>query len=184
MKKTVLLLGTIGLSLFAYGAYIPIKAEIAQMLINGAWNDTIARGEEYKPWSWADMHPVMKLSSEKHDQSFIVLSGDQGNSLAFGPGHNYNSYKPGDGGTVVISGHRDTHFEFLEDVSLDDVFEVTDRNNNTTSYVVNDIKIIDSDQQDITVYDDQAEIKLITCYPFDAPIAGGPLRYIVTAKLI
>ena len=30
----------------------------------------------------------------------------------------------------------------------------------------------------------QAEIKLITCYPFDAPIAGGPLRYIVTAKLI
>ena len=75
-------------------------------------------------------------------------------------------------------------FRSLEDVSLDDVFEVTDRNNNTTSYVVNNIKIIDSDQQDITVYDDQAEIKLITCYPFDAPIAGGPLRYIVTAKLI
>ena len=67
---------------------------------------------------------------------------------------------------------------------MDDVFEVTDRNNNTTSYVVNDIKIIDSDQQDIAVYDNQAEIKLITCYPFDAPIAGGPLRYIVTAKLI
>ena len=48
----------------------------------------------------------------------------------------------------------------------------------------NDIKIIDSDQQDITVHHNQAEIKLITCYPFDTPIAGGPLRYIVTAKLI
>ena len=23
---------------------------------------------------------------------------------------------------------------------------------------------------------------LVTCYPFDAVIAGGPLRYVVTAK--
>lgn len=23
---------------------------------------------------------------------------------------------------------------------------------------------------------------LVTCYPFDAVVAGGPLRYVVTAK--
>ena len=126
---------------------------------------------------------IFKIS-KKHNKNLIVLSGDKGNSLAFAPGYNINSFKPGLGGTTIISAHRDTHFRFLEDVSLDDVFEVTDRNNKTTSYVVNDIRIIDSDQQDIAVYDNQAEIKLITCYPFNAPIAGGPLRYIVTAKLI
>ena len=184
MKKLVFLIAAIGFSIFAYGAYIPAKAVLAQYLINDAWNDSIRTGEIHKPWGWADMHPVMKLSSKKHNKDLIVLSGDKGNSLAFAPGYNINSFKPGLGGTTIISAHRDTHFRFLEDVSLDDVFEVTDRNNKTTSYVVNDIKIIDSDQQDITVYDNQAEIKLITCYPFDALIAGGPLRYIVTAKLI
>ena len=184
MKKLVFLIAAIGFSIFAYGAYIPAKAVLAQYLINDAWNDSIRTGEIRKPWSWADMHPVMKLSSKKHNKDLIVLSGDKGNSLAFAPGYSTRSFKPGLGGTTIISAHRDTHFRFLEDVSLDDVFEVTDRNNKTTSYVVNDIRIIDADQQDITVFDNQAEIKLITCYPFDAPIAGGPLRYIVTAKLI
>ena len=184
MKKLVFLITAIGFSIFAYGAYIPAKAVLAQYLINDAWNDSIRTGEIQKPWGWADMHPVMKLSSKKHNKNLIVLSGDKGNSLAFAPGYNINSFKPGLGGTTIISAHRDTHFRFLEDVSLDDVFEVTDRNNKTTSYVVNDIRIIDSDQQDLAVHQNQAEIKLITCYPFDAPIAGGPLRYIVTAKLI
>ncbi len=184
MKKLVLLIVAIGFSIFAYGAYIPAKAVLAQYLINDAWNDSIRTGEIQKPWGWADMHPVMKLSSIKHNKNLIVLSGDKGNSLAFAPGYNTHSFKPGLGGTTIISAHRDTHFRFLEDVSLDDVFEVTDRNNKTTSYMVNDIRIIDSDQQDLAVHQNQAEIKLITCYPFDAPIAGGPLRYIVTAKLI
>ena len=184
MKKLVFLIAAIGFSIFAYGAYIPAKAVLAQYLINDAWNDSIRTGEIQKPWGWADMHPVMKLSSIKHNKNLIVLSGDKGNSLAFAPGYNINSFKPGLGGTTIISAHRDTHFRFLEDVSLDDVFEVTDRNNKTTSYMVNDIRIIDSDQQDLAVHQNQAEIKLITCYPFDAPIAGGPQRYIVTAKMI
>ena len=27
-------------------------------------------------------------------------------------------------------------------------------------------------------------LTLITCYPFDSPIYGGPLRFVVTAKLV
>ena len=61
---------------------------------------------------------------------------------------------------------------------------MTDRRNNTASYSVSDIKIIDATKQDISVNSSQDEIKLITCYPFDAIVAGGPLRYVVTAKLI
>ena len=91
---------------------------------------------------------------------------------------------PNQGGTTVISAHRDTHFEFLQDISVSDVFELTDRNNETTSYEVSDIKIIDATKQDIAVHSDRAELKLITCYPFDALVARGPLRYVVTAKMI
>ena len=126
MKRLILLIAVLGLSFFAYGAYIPAKAVLAQYLINDAWNDSISSGESHKPWKWADMHPVMKLSSEKHKQELIVLSGDKGNSLAFAPGYNLNSFMPNQGGTTVISAHRDTHFEFLQDISVSDVFELTD----------------------------------------------------------
>ena len=130
------------------------------------------------------MHPVMKLSSEKHNQELIVLSGDKGNSLAFAPGHNLFSYMPNQGGTTVISAHRDTHFEFLQDVSISDVFELTDRSNKTTSFMVSEIKIIDATKQNISIQSNQDELKMITCYPFDALVARGPLRYVVTAMMI
>ena len=184
MKRVILVLVALGISFFAYGAYIPAKAVFAQYLINDAWNDSIRSGESQKPWRCADMHPVMKLSSEKHKQELIVLSGDKGNSLAFAPGHNLSSYMPNQGGTTVISAHRDTHFEFLQDVSISDVFELTDRNNKTMSYKVSDIKIIDATKQDISIYSNQDELKMITCYPFDAIVARGPLRYVVTAEII
>ena len=184
MKRLILFVAVLGLSFFTYGAYIPAKAVLAQYLINNAWNDSIRSGEAHKPWKWADMHPVMKLRSTKHKQELIVLSGDKGNSLAFAPGHNLFSYMPNQGGTTVISAHRDTHFEFLQDVSISDVFEITDRNNKTASYRVSDIKIIDATKQDITIHSDQDELKLITCYPFDALVARGPLRYVVTAEMI
>jgi sortase A len=184
MRKLVLLIIALGLSFFAYGAYIPAKAVLAQYLINDAWNDSISSGENHKPWKWADMHPVMKLSSDKHNQELIVLSGDKGNSLAFAPGYNLFSYMPNHGGTTVISAHRDTHFEFLQDVSISDVFELTDRNNKTSSYEVSDIKIIDATNQDIAIHSDQDELKLITCYPFNAIVARGPLRYVITASMI
>ena len=184
MKRLMLVLAALGVSFFTYGAYIPAKAVLAQYLINDAWNDSIRSGGSQKPWRWADMHPVMKLSSEKHKQELIVLSGDKGNSLAFAPGHNLSSYMPNQGGTTVISAHRDTHFEFLQDVSISDVFELTDRNNKTMSYKVSNIKIIDATKQDISIHSNQDELKMITCYPFDAIVARGPLRYVVTAKMI
>ena len=184
MKKLIFLLVALGLSFFAYGAYLPAKAVLAQYLINDAWNDSIRTGESHKPWRWADMHPVMKLSSDKHNQDLIVLSGDKGNSLAFAPGYNLSSYMPNQGGTTVISAHRDTHFEFLQNVGINDVFDITDHNDKTFSYLVSSIEIIDSTKEDIAIYSDKDELKLITCYPFDAIVARGPLRYVVTAKLI
>ena len=184
MKKSLLFIAALGFGVSGYGAYIPAKAVFAQYLINNAWNESISSGKIQKPWGWADMHPVMKLSSIKHNKDLIVLSGDKGNSLAFAPGFNINSFAPNQGGTTIVSAHRDTHFRFLEDVEINDVFKVTDRENHSSSYLVSDIKIIDSTKQDILVHSDQEELKLITCYPFNAIVAGGPMRIIVTARLI
>jgi sortase A len=179
-----LLIGIIGVTVFSYGAYIPVKAEVAQYLIHNAWNTTVSTGTTIKPWLWADMQTVMRLSSKKHDQSLIVLSGDTGNVLAFGPGHNSGSYLLDDGGTIMISAHRDTHFEFLQDVALNDQFELAGLNGRKGAYKVTDIAVIDSDKQEIIIDDRQSELKLVTCYPFNTLVTGGPLRYVVTASLI
>ena len=77
MNKSILL-AMIGISTFAYGAYIPIKAEVAQYMIQSAWNISNKTGFQVKPWNWMDSHPVMRLKSAKHNQDLIVLEGDTG----------------------------------------------------------------------------------------------------------
>ena len=184
MNKSILL-AIIGISTFAYGAYMPIKAEAAQYMIQSAWNVANKTGYQVKPWNWMDSHPVMRLQSTKHNQDLIVLEGDTGNVLAFGPGRNIESRHPGRAGTTIISAHRDTHFDFLEDVAIGDRFEVDSiYSQDDYQYQVSDIKIIDSDKVDINISSNQAELKLVTCYPFNAVVAGGSLRYVVTANLV
>ena len=50
--------------------------------------------------------------------------------------------------------------------------------------MVSEIKIIDATKQNISIQSNQDELKMITCYPFDALVARGPLRYVVTARMI
>ena len=184
MNKSILL-AILGISTFTYGAYIPIKAQLAQYLINNAWNVSNNTGYQIKPWNWMDSHPVMQLKSTKHKQDLIVLEGDTGNVLAFGPGRNIESNHPNGNGTILISAHRDTHFSFLENVEMGDKFEIDSiYSKQNQKYQVSDIKIINSDKTDININNNQSELKLVTCYPFNSPTAGGPLRYVVTANLI
>ncbi|WPE18710.1 class GN sortase [Candidatus Thioglobus autotrophicus] len=184
MNKSILL-AIIGISTFAYGAYTPLKAEAAQYMIKSAWNVANKTGYQVKPWNWMDSHPVIRLKSAKHNQDLIVLEGDTGNVLAFGPGRNIESEHPGRKGTTLISAHRDTHFDFLENVVIGDRFEVDSiYSQDGYQYQVSDIKIIDSDKVDIDISSSQSELKLVTCYPFNAVVAGGSLRYVVTANLV
>jgi hypothetical protein len=69
-----------------------------------------------KPWPWADTWPVARLRMQHPSVDLIVLAGAYGRTLAFGPGHVTSSALPGQEGTVMLTGHRDTHFRFLKDV--------------------------------------------------------------------
>lgn len=186
-NKITYSLGAIGFVVFAYGAYIPAKAEVAQYLIHKAWDEANSTGAHIKPWSWMDSYPVMRLISEQHKQDLIVLAGDTGNVLAFAPGFSHLSTYPGSTGTTLISAHRDTHFKFLQQVKTGDKFELDSiADKEKYSYQVSDIKIIDSNKQGIEMGDagSESDLKLVTCYPFNATTAGGSLRYVVTANLI
>lgn len=163
------------------GTYIHAKAVFAQLLLETAWSETLNGQKEVKPWPWADTWPVARLSAPDLGISRIVLAGASGSSLAFGPGHLFGSATPGESGNIIISGHRDTHFSFLEELKAGDHLQLQS-DHNTASYQVTDIVIIDKTKVDFIPTDLNNKLLLITCYPFDAIQAGGPLRYIVIAK--
>lgn len=178
----IVLAGLAGVWHLAQGAYIYGKAQLAQYLLTNAWQQSKQTQQTVKPWSWADTWPVAKLEVSAHNVELIVLAGDTGRTLAFGPGYNLSSAMPGEMGNSVISAHRDTHFEFLQHVKLRDEIIVENRQGQRTKFIINKIDIVDSRYSTVVTVYDKAAITLVTCYPFISINAGGPLRYVVQAE--
>lgn len=172
---------------FGQAGWIAAKAELAQWLIADAWQQSLASTDAdqsiQKPWQWADTWPVARLQAPAHNADFYVLEGDSGNALAFGPGRNRSSRFLGEG-TSVIGGHRDTHFRFLKDSKLGEPLRVQSLSGEWLDYTISDREVIDIRDQSLQANLDEQQLILVTCYPFDTLISGGPLRLVVTAKLI
>lgn len=165
------------------GAYIPAKAWLAQELMQRAWIRINAGEDRAAPWPWADTWPVARLTAESRDINLIVLAGGSGRTLAFGPGHLGASAMPGERGNSVIAGHRDTHFRFLRDVEIGESLSLEPTNGERYVYRVVGIDIVDARSASLALDADESMLSLVTCYPFDASEAGGPLRYVVTARM-
>ena len=166
------------------GAYIPAKAWLAQELMQRAWTRMLSGETRVTPWPWADTWPVARLTARSGDVNLIVLAGGSGRTLAFGPGHMSASAMPGEVGNTVIAGHRDTHFQFLKDVQAGEVLILESARGIEHSYEVTGVDIVDSRKGSLLLDTDVAMLSLVTCYPFDAIEAGGPLRYVVTARML
>ncbi len=167
------------------GLWLYAKAWLAQVLIEDAWQRNRSAGQVYaKPWSWADTAPVARLMFLDQAQSFVVLSGEAGRVLAFGPGHRPDSPLPGKAGNSVISGHRDTHFRVLQSVHAGDLIAIEALDGRVRRYRVAGMQIVD--HRDLRVLADRGidELTLVTCWPFDAIVPGGPLRYVVKATAV
>jgi sortase A len=113
-----------------------------------------------------------------------VLAGGSGRTLAFGPGHLSASSLPGERGNSVIAGHRDTHFSFLRDVEIGESLAVETIDGSKHLYKVVGIDIVDSRRGSLLLDTEQPILSLVTCYPFESREAGGPLRFVVTAKML
>ncbi|WP_407168056.1 class GN sortase [Bradyrhizobium sp. ORS 111] len=178
-----LVFALIGLILFGQGAYIHAKALLAQVLLERAFETTIATGHPVKPWSWADTWPVARIEVKRLHASAIALAGSSGQALAFGPGHLEQTVDAGERGVAVYSAHRDTHFRFLKDVAIGDEIDVTRSDGRTFRYRADRSAVVRFDQSGIDPLTDQHELVLSTCWPFDA-LTSGPDRYLLHATLI
>ena len=172
-----------GMVCVSEAAWIHVKASLAQALIGSAWRRELAGSPDAQPWPWADTHPLARLTIREggKPQEFIVLEGSSGRNLAFGPAHDPASAMPGDVGNSVIEGHRDTHFAVLRHIKLGDTLDLETVKRGNASFIVTDIRVVDSRSTRIALAAEAPRLTLVTCYPFDAVVPGGPLRLIVTA---
>jgi sortase A len=51
-------------------------------------------------------------------------------------------------------------------------------------YQVTEIDVVDSRRGSLVLDTDTPTLSLVTCYPFNALEAGGPMRYVVSAQMI
>ncbi len=165
---------------FSFNAlWIPVKAELAQHLLERAWLRSLAGEPDAKPWPWADTRAIAILEVPRLGLREIVLEGSSGRNLAFGPTL-VNSGRLDQTSDRILSGHRDTHFSFLKELKTGDLLRLRTVND-IRDYRVSWQEAVDSRHQSLLIDDNVDRLTLLTCYPFEAAMAGGPLRWVVTA---
>lgn len=164
-------------------AYIPAKAVVAQVLLDRAFEKSVETGRAVRPWSWADMAPVARLSIERIGMDEIALDKGSGQAMAFGPTLLPGSAAPGENGTSVFAAHRDTHFRNLSKIRVGDVIKVEGTDGKFTDYRVTKLDVRRWNSFGISGDRTQKRLVLATCYPFGAQVRG-PWRFIVEAEAV
>ena len=161
--------------------YMLTKAHFAHYLIGQAWQQTLIDKKSYKPWSWADTYPIAEMTIPRLNEKSYILQGSSGRNLAFSATHLPQSGMPDENKSMIIAGHRDTHFNYLKQVKQGDEILINTVKD-SYSYKITKIEIIDSSENKLFIHNQQ-ELILITCYPFDSLSSGGKLRYVVRAEI-
>jgi len=177
--------------LLCLGFFSPVDAErpvadvaLAQNLMLRAWEDAEHRGIFEVERRWPGAFPVARLVAEKGDVDLVVLSGNNSQTLALGPGHLATSALPGERGNTVITGRRDTWFRFLGDLEVDDSIVVETLTGQKHLYRIVGIDVVDARRSSVVLDTPEPMLSLVTGYPFDPDEDGERLRYVVTAKML
>ncbi|WP_242130425.1 class GN sortase [Sphingobium sp. Sx8-8] len=168
----------LGLMLMARGMLIPVKAWVAQILLDRAFDQSLLEKRPVKPWSWTDTAPVARITLPRLGVSEIILSGGSGQAMAFGP-----TLLPihGQGKVSILAAHRDTHFAFLRQAKVGDVIKVQSVSGQEQGYRITGFQIVRRDRFAYPRDPAHRLLGLTTCYPFGAT-EHGPLRYVAWAE--
>jgi len=176
-----LLLAFAGAWQFGAGICIHLKARLAQHLIANAWTRSLQGEQQAKPWPWADTWPIARLRIPSEAIDLYVLADASGRSLAFGPGLVAGSAALGTKGNSIIAAHRDTHFRFLQHLPTGTQIDLETVDGKLHRYRLSAGQILDVHRDYLDVNAPGTTLTLLTCYPFDAVLPGGPLRYAAIA---
>lgn len=112
----------------------------------------------------------------------IVVEGVSYKDLSKGPGHIKDTAMPGEPGNAVISGHRDTFFRHIYELSKGDEIQIR-RDGKVFRYEVTGKEIVMPDDVGVLKQTADPQLTLITCYP-TYYIGPAPKRLVVFSKLV
>lgn len=118
-----------------------------------------------------------KIIVEKTGEEIPLLIGATEENLKDGANIYDNGILPGENGTVIILGHRETTFGFLENIKENDKIEI-ETLGRTYTYKVNKTFITKPDDKKILENKKGKNLTLVTCYPFKY-MGPAPERFIV-----
>ena len=112
-----------------------------------------------------------------------LVFGDSRPALKRGGGHYIGSHFPGEGTTILVSGHNNNFFNCLKYTKVGEIIEIS-TNYGKYKYEVVDIAAKhNSDKTAFNLEEEKETLVLYTCYPFD--VTGFKVkRYFVTATLV
>ena len=112
-----------------------------------------------------------------------VYNGDSEVQLNKGIGHFTGSRFPGQGGNVVLLGHRNMAFGAFANISIGDEVKL-DASYASFTYRVVDIQVLPADDDTLLKPDDTREkLTMYTCYPFNY-VGRAPSRFYVICELV
>ena len=111
-----------------------------------------------------------------------IIHGDGDLELKKGIGHFAGSTLPGEGGNVVLSGHRDTVFRPLQEIKVGDEVEI-ETDYGIYKYKVKKTRITHPNDTTVTMPTDYEKLTMYTCYPFNY-VGSAPNRFIVECDYI
>lgn len=125
----------------------------------------------------------IKINTNNTVYTAPLILGDSNSILYKGAGQFLGSHFPGEGSTILVSGHNTTYFNCLKYTKVGEIIEV---NTNYGKYKYEIVDIAAKHKTDPTAYNldsDKEYLVLYTCYPFD--VVGFKVnRYFVTAKFV
>lgn len=182
-SKVSMLLILAGMGLLAYVAVQYGSMFRAQRELQAQWERQQARATlvTSNRGELASEPALTRLEIPKINLDAVVVEGDSSKELLLGPGHIVQTAFPGETGNAVITGHRDTFFRHIFELSKGDEI-VVERNGQKFRYAVTGKRVVQPEDISVLNQTQDAELTLITCYP-TYYVGPAPERLVVFSKL-
>ncbi len=117
-----------------------------------------------------------------HNREIVIWENVDEETLRRGPGWLPSSAFPGEMGSCIVYGHRNrTHLRILEQVKQGDEIRAILPDGRKWTYIVEELRIVNSDNELRFEAMEGRTLILTTCYPFRYS-GSAPQKYVVISK--
>ena len=163
-----------------HGISLFVTAEQEQQSARLKWLSVRSiQTEAAKDW---DLGVVARISFDRLQKEVFVYGDENPANLKKGPVWLRMTRSFAAQGNTVVAGHRDTHFRFLKDARVGDVFRVDDAVIHRT-YRITEMRVVWPKDRSLLAPAPKKVITLVTCYPFYL-VGKANRRMIVRAEVV